>query len=122
MDDFFDNKPVALPALAAPLGLPPQLEVVAVREQSGTAFGLVLTVRPLDGGDGVSLLRRFVEGHPDGAPLPARANQTIEVRIDLPSTACSMVRLYACNRLGYVCSRAFVRDVCPPGKQRTKLP
>lgn len=122
MDDFFDNKPVALPVLAAPLGLPPQLEVVAVREQSGTAFGLALTVRPLDGGDGVSLLRRFVEGHPDGAPLPARANQSIEVRIDLPLTACSMVRLYACNRPGYVCSRAFVRDVCPPGKQRPKLP
>ena len=116
VDDFFAGKPLVPALLGSSLGLPPRLSALAAPElQAGG--GMVFHVKAADGGSGVSILRRWVDGRPVGVPVPITAGQPTDIAVPLSSTACSSVRLYACNQLGYVCSPALTHDFCPPGVQ-----
>lgn len=115
LDDFFDGKPVSQPLLGVPLGLPPRLlEVAPVEVQPD---GLIFHVRAEDGGDGATSIRRWVDDRPAGEALAITAGQPVTVPVLLPADRkrCSEVRLYACNRLGHVCSKAVIGEHCPPG-------
>lgn len=117
VNDFFDGKRLYPEAYRQPLGMPPRLELLTVRTAPQQ---ILFTVRASDGGDGVASLWRYVEGRVSGGPLGISAGIPIEVTVPQPTEGCAMIRLYACNRLGYVCSKAVRHDFCPPGHQRPR--
>lgn len=118
VNDFFAGKRLYPDAYLQPLGLPPRLELVSVR---AAAPQVLFTVRASDGGDGVASLWRYVEGKVSGGSIGITAGTPIEVGVPQPTDGCAMIRLYACNRLGYVCSKAVRHDFCPPGHQRPRM-
>jgi hypothetical protein len=123
LDDFLDGKPVAPdPAASAPVGLPPQLDKVAVRYPEGAAANLEVTLLAHDGGAGVGPLRVWAADAPLAlpAPLTLLAEQPTPVSLTVPDKTCGHVLLLACNRAGSVCSRPVDVPYCP--RKKHKIP
>lgn len=122
VDHFFDGAKLPLGDVPR-LGKAPRLEVLGVKYADSRRRATVEVVAH-DGGDGISEVRVLRSARGQNMNVPAVAEKPVSPTLSVGKNSiadpCEVLRPYACNSLGHLCSRPQLVMGCDQQSQESR--